>query len=229
MKRQSVIVGTCVLGLAAMGVLVATGQPTKDAKPGTPATKPATPPAAPTGQPEMKLPPGWTSEDMEACMIAGTPGKQHEFLAKQAGTWTGKSQMWMGPGMEVIASECTQTVTVVMDGRYIKTEIAGDMPGMGPFTGLGFSGFDNVSEKYVGTWIDNHSTGIWNGTGVLAPDQKSMTWTYNYNCPVTKKPTTAREVATFLDATHMKFEMFAIDPKSNKEYKCMQIDYTKAK
>lgn len=34
------------------------------------------------GAPELKLPPGWTAEDMQACMLAGTPGKMHEFLAK---------------------------------------------------------------------------------------------------------------------------------------------------
>ena len=217
-QRRSLIVGACLLSVAAVAGLVATGQPTKDAKP-------ATPPAA--GQPEMKLPPGWTSEDMQACMLAGEPGKMHEFLSKHAGVWNGKSQMWMGPGMDPIASDVTQTITTVMDGRYSKCEIAGEIPGMGPFNGIGFSGYDNVSQKFVGSWIDNHSTGIWNGTGVLSPDQKSLTWTYNYNCPVTKKPTTAREVNTFTDATHMKFEMFCIDPKSNKEYKCMQIEYTK--
>ena len=30
--------------------------------------------------PEMKLPPGWTEEDMKACMAAATPGKMQALL-----------------------------------------------------------------------------------------------------------------------------------------------------
>ena len=42
-----------------------------------------------------------------------------------------------------------------MDGRYLKSEMAGEMPGMGPYSGLGLIGFDNISKKFVATWADN--------------------------------------------------------------------------
>jgi len=29
-------------------------------------------------EPELKLPPGWTAEDMQACILAGTPGEMHQ-------------------------------------------------------------------------------------------------------------------------------------------------------
>src|SRR5690242_10609037 len=87
----------------------------------------------PAGQPDIKLPAGWTMDDMKACMAAGTPGKMQELLAKDAGEWTGKSTMWMGSEGEPMTSECTSTVTPIMDGRYIKVEMKGDMPGMGPY------------------------------------------------------------------------------------------------
>src|SRR6478672_8484168 len=87
---------------------------------------------AKSGQPEFKLPPGWTMDDMKACMAAGTPGKMHEFLTKDAGEWTGKCQMWMGPGSEPMSSECTSTIEPIMDGRYVMAHMKGEMPGMGP-------------------------------------------------------------------------------------------------
>ena len=124
------------------------------AEPAKPDAKDAQPAAA-NAKADVKLPPGWTEADMQACMLAGTPGKEHEQLAKDAGVWQGKNTMWMCPGAEPVKSECTYTVTPIMDGRYIKGEMAGEMPGMGPFTGFGISGFDNVSKKYVSTWIDN--------------------------------------------------------------------------
>src|SRR6476660_1953802 len=102
---------------------------------------------AKSAQPEMKLPPGWTMDDMKACMAAGTPGKMHEFLTKDAGEWTGKCQMWMGPSSEPMSNECTSTVEPIMDGRYVMVHMKGEMPGMGPFKGGGVYGYDNVSKK----------------------------------------------------------------------------------
>jgi hypothetical protein len=184
-------------------------------------------PPADHKQPEMKLPPGWTTEDMQACMVAGTPGKEHEHLAGLVGTWTGTNKMWMAPGTDAMSSPITWTVSPVMDGRYFRTDVAGDMPGMGPFNGMGIAGFDNVSRQFVSTWIDNHSTGIMTGTGELAPDGKTHTWKYTHNCPITRKPTTMREVMRHTGNT-LAVEFFCIDPKSGKEYKCMESTLTKS-
>lgn len=221
MNRKSLFVPVCVAvaGIAAIAGSLATAQPAKDAKPPAPGT--------PAGQPE--LPPGWTTEDMQACIDAGTPGEQHEHLAKQVGVWRGKTRMWMAPGTEPAESECTWTVTSILDGRYTRTEMAGEMPGMGTFTGYGISGFDNVSQKFVGSWIDNHNTGIMNGVGALSSDGRTLAWTYTYNCPITKKPAVVRETHTSNGADAMTFEVFVTDPKSRKEYQCMRADFTRAK
>lgn len=165
---------------------------------------------------------------MQACMAAGMPGKMHEQLAKSVGTWVGKSQMWMGPtAAEPARGECTQTITSVMDGRYITGDMTGELPGMGPFKGFGITGFDNVSQKFVGSWIDNHSSGIMQGVGELSTDGKTMTWNFTYNCPITKKSAIVRQIETYPDNKTQTFEMFTTDPKSGKEYKCMRIDFTR--
>jgi len=177
---------------------------------------------------ESELPPGWTQEDMQACMVAGTPGKQHEHLQKMVGTWAARDQMWMAPDTEAMTCESTWTISDLMDGRYIKTEVRGEMPGMGPFNGLGITGYDNVAQQYVGTWIDNHCTGILQGVGELSPDGKTMTWKYSYRCPITKKPAVLRQVQQTNSDNSMTVEMFGVDPKSGKEYKCMRIELTKS-
>ena len=75
MSYRKLIVSTClavvIIGLASVVASIAVAADA--AKEGKPA-----------GLPEMKLPPGWTEEDMKACMIAGTPGKMHELLTKEA-------------------------------------------------------------------------------------------------------------------------------------------------
>jgi hypothetical protein len=176
---------------------------------------------------DMKLPPGWTQADMDACMAAGTPGKMHEHLAQAAGTWEGKVSSWMAPGMDAMTSECTSKISTIVDGRFTKCEIAGEMPGMGPFTGFGINGYDNVSKKFVSSWIDNCGTGIMTGTGDLSADGKTMTWTYTYNCPIRKKATTIRQVEKYTSPTTMTLEMFGTDPKGGKEFKSLHIDFTK--
>lgn len=179
------------------------------------------------GQGEMQLPPGWTLKDMQDVKTAGMPGKMQHWLAQDAGSWRGKTAMTMYPGAEPMTSECTSTVTPIMDGRYVKVEMAGEMPGMGAFTGFGITGFDNVSQKFVSTWIDNQSTGIGYGTGELSPDGKKLTWEFTFNCPITKKPAVMREVDTVTGPNSKTLEMFGPDPKTGKEFKMMTIELTK--
>jgi hypothetical protein len=205
--------------LAAVGVATVVGSmaiagPSKD--------------STPAGQPEMKLPPGWTEADMQACMLAGMPGKMHEHLAKGIGVWRGKNTMWMAPGAEPMKTDCTATVTSFMDGRFTKCETTGEMPGMGPFNGFGIYGFDNVSQEFVSTWIDNCGTGIMNGIGELSSDGKTMTWNFTYNCPITKKPAVMREVDKITGPNTRTLEMFSTDPKSGKEFRMLIIEFTKA-
>jgi hypothetical protein len=180
----------------------------------------------PGSEPEFKLPPGWTVEDMQACMLAGTPGDAHKHLAKGVGTWHGKNTMWMAPDTEPMTSECTSTVTSIMDGRFTKCEWSGEMPGMGPYNGFGITGFDNVSQKYVSIWIDNHGTGMMQGEGELSASGKTTTIEYKHNCPITKKPTVMRSVETITGPNTKTLEMFATDPKSGKEYKMMRVELT---
>ena len=176
---------------------------------------------------EMKLPPGWTESDMKACMLAGTPGKEHELLAKDIGVWHGKATMWMYPGADPLSAPCTYTVTSLMDGRYFKGEFACEMPGMGPFNGLAIRGFDNQSHKFVSTWIDNHSTEIISGSGALSASGKTLTWSFTYTCPVTSKPTALRHIETATGADSKTLEIFGTEPKSGKDFQMMKIEYTR--
>jgi len=222
---KTCVTALCLAAVAAVAIAAGFGQPgSKDHKTPSPAA-----PAA--GQPpagEMPLPPGMTKEDMQACMEAGTPGEMHEWLAKGVGTWKGKEQMWMTSQAPVMNAEVTSTVTKLMDGRYTKCDLTGDMGGM-PFHGMAINGYDNVTKKFVASWIDNMGTGIMNGTGELSADKKTLTWTYNYNCPIQKKPVTMREVDTITGPDSMTMDMYTNDPHTGKEYKMLHIDFTRQK
>jgi len=184
---------------------------------------------SPADKPEVKLPSGWTAADMEAFVHAATPGKMHERLAQDVGVWHGKHTMWSGPDSEPVSTECTNTITPLMDGRFTRCEMAGEIPDMGPYRGLVISGYDNVSQKFVSTWVDNWGTGMAIGEGNLSADGKVLTWNFTFNCPIQKKPVVMRQVETTSGKDTKVLEIFGTDPKSSKEYKMMRIELAKKK
>ena len=173
---------------------------------------------------QMQLPPGWTQADMDKCTAAGTPGEMQMKLHEMVGTWKGTNEMWMVPGMPGMKSEQTWEITDVYDGRYTKIHVSGEMPGMGKFDGMGFTGYDNVSKKVVSTWFDTMSTGIMYGDGEFSTDGKSLTLNYKVNCPITEKAVPFRQVQHFMDANTVHVEFYGTDPKTGKEYKCMEAN-----
>ena len=215
-KLLVVAAGAC-LALAGVVRTVAIGaEPAKEAAPAADQSAP-------------QLPPGWTPEDMQAFAAASTPGKMQQHLAKDAGVWQGKQSTWMFGVDEPTVTECTTTVTPLMDGRYTQVDVKGEMPGMGPYHGIGLYGFDNVAKEFACTWIDSYSTGLMHGTGHLSSDGKSLTWQFSYHCPITKKPAALRQVETNTGPDSKTLEMWGNDPKSGKEYKMMRIEMTRKK
>lgn len=192
------------------------------AQPQKPAEK--TPQAQPAGKPGQL-----TEADLMKCMMdAAQTGPMHEHLAKLVGTWNGKCKMWMPGSAEPQTSECTTVFTSMIDGKFVRSETTGEMPGMGTFAGFGVYGFDNVSKKFQTTWCDNMGTGMVTGTGELSSDGKTMNWDLGYNCPVVKGPIKMRQVEHITGPDTMMLEMYGPNPLTGKEEKAMEIAYTRA-
>ncbi|MCI0365490.1 MAG: DUF1579 domain-containing protein [Phycisphaerales bacterium] len=231
MTRRIVLPLIALAALSASIAVAQTRDPVKTAPPAPPgkATTPSKD-APPTGA--IPLPPGWTEADMQACMqaceAAGKVGENHAFLAQSVGTWQGKTTMWMAPGAQPSSGTCTYIITPIMDGRFIKGEMTGEMPGMpGPFNGFGIYGFDNTTQKFQSSWISNCGTAIMQGIGELSSADQTLNWKYAYTCPQTKKPLTMREIERSTGKDSKTLEMFTIDPKTNKEFKMMEIAFTR--
>lgn len=181
----------------------------------------------PPGEPPFELPEGWTMEDMMVFAEAGTPGPMHEFLAESAGTWHAETTMWMAPDADPVTSTGTSTSTTIMDGRFVKVDMAGEMPGMGPYNGMGLYGYNNSTEEFQSIWIDNHSTGMMRGTGELSDDKKTLTWDFTYYCPLRKKQCKLREIERITGENTKTLEMHGSDAKTGEEYKMMEIKFTR--
>jgi uncharacterized protein DUF1579 len=163
---------------------------------------------------------------MDKMTKAATPGAQHAMLTKMAGEWTCTVKLQMDPSQPPQESQSTAMITALMDGRYIQEVATGQMNGT-PFNGMGLYGFDNVSGKYVSSWIDNMGTGIMTSVGTADKSGNVITWVGTMNDAVTGKAAKSRMVTTVIDDSHHTLEMFGVPPGGKKEAKMMTIDYVR--
>lgn len=162
----------------------------------------------------------------EAMAAAATPGPMHKLLDRTIGDFTYATKMWMAPGAPPMESKGTSHGEWILGGRYVRTTIKGDMMGM-PFEGQSTDGYDNVSKKFVSSWVDNMGTGIMTGTGTCDAGGKVCTLWMEGSDPMTGQTAKSKTVTTYNDSGYT-MEMFMIDP-SGAEMKNMELVATKKK
>jgi len=155
-------------------------------------------------------------------------GEPHKMLAKSNGTWTGEVTMWMADGAPPMKSTSTSVNTMLLGGLYQQSKHKGEVMGM-PFEGESTVAYDNVEKKYVSTWIDNMGTGILVMTGNWDDASKSINFSGKMKNPANGLECTMREVFKVNDDDHQTLEMYGPDPKTGKEFKTMEIKYTRKK
>jgi hypothetical protein len=169
-----------------------------------------------------------SATQMKAWMDYATPGEMHKALAKSDGKWTGETTMWMAEGAPPMTSKGEMTNKMVMGGRYQMGEFKGDMMGM-PFEGMSIMGYDNYKKKFISNWVDNMGTGIMSMEGTWDDATKSMTLTGSMINPANGKSCDAKEIFKMIDDDHQVMEMYGQDPKTGKQYKNMEIKFTRVK
>ena len=115
---------------------------------------------------------------------------------------------------------------MLLGGRYLQQEYTGEMMGSA-FTGINLLGYNNYTKKYVSTWIDSMSTGIYYFVGTAGADGKTITQESSYDDPV-RGPMVWRSVTRIVDDNKMEYEMYLI-PKEGKEEKMMEMTVTRKK
>jgi hypothetical protein len=160
---------------------------------------------------------------MEMMQKMATPGDAHKKLDAMVGTFDAKVKMWMDPSKPPEESSGTSVSTWVLGNRFVETKHQGTFMGQ-PFSGIGYTGYDNATKKYVGTWMDSASTGMMDSRGTMAGNV--MTSTSSMLDPMTGKMTTLTLKTTVTDKDHHTMEMWGPGP-DGKNYKMMEITYTR--
>jgi hypothetical protein len=118
--------------------------------------------AAAAGQEEGRAPAAPSPEEaamMAAWQKAMTPGPEHRALAAKAGTWSMTTKVFGPPGSEPQVGHGTAERTLELDGRVLHEQVTAELAGA-PLSGIGRTGYDNVTGRYWSTWTDNMSTAI---------------------------------------------------------------------
>ena len=164
---------------------------------------------------------------MDMMMKLATPGPGHKKLDFMVGTWNAKTTMWMDPSKPPEVSEGVSVHKWVLGGRYLEQSFEGTFQGQ-PFTGRGYTGYDNYKKKYNSTWMDTLGTAIMISSGSFDTAGKVLTSTGKMDDPSVGKATPFREKMTIVSPDEILFEMYPTGP-DGKEYRMMEIRYTRKK
>ncbi len=125
---------------------------------------------------------------------ASTPSAAHAKLAELEGTWEMTVTMWMDPSADPLVSAATSSSKMVLGGRYLFDTVEGTAMGQ-PFSGMGWTGYDNIAGQYVSTWIDNFGTGIFTSQGDWDDEAGGLVMRGSYVDPVSGQEVKVKSVS----------------------------------
>lgn len=163
----------------------------------------------------------------EAWQKAGEINENHKLITDMAGSWKCIAKFWMVPGSEPMVSEMTAEVTAIMGGRFTQGMYKGNVMGQA-FEGLEVMGYDNIKKKFISSWIDNMSTGLYTSAGTMDPGTKVITLLGTADDPMTGKTKKTRATLKIDSPDKHTFTMFET-PDGGKEMQTMEIVYTRVK
>jgi len=183
--------------------------------------------AAVSGSPDKKKPAAPPDEKaaMEIMAKAATPGEAHKKLDALAGKFTVKSKMWMDPSKPPEESDGSTERKWIMGNRYLQESYQGKFMGQ-PFDGMGIQGYDNVTKKYFGSWIDSGGTGMTLAHGSM--NGHTIKYKGMMSDPMSGKEIPYTMSVAITDNDNHKLEMWGPGP-GGKEMKWMEMSYTRVK
>jgi len=169
--------------------------------------------------------PAMTQEAMMAAwQKAMSPGAGHARLEPMVGTWAARTTFTMGPDAPPQVSQAVSEHRWVLGGRYLEQSYRGASMGM-LFEGLGYTGYDNIQGKYVGTWMDTFGTGFMNSVGVGKPSGTQIDFEAHSIEPSGKRIRFECRVL-IQDRDHHSYEMWTRSP-DGRRYRVMLGEYTR--
>lgn len=97
--------------------------------------------------------------------------KEHEWIAKDAGTWKAEGACYSPQGDLAITGK--ETVAADCGGLWVFSTFEGEFMGA-PFKGRSVTGYDPDAKKFVGAWVDSMTPRIIHLAGSIEGDALVM-------------------------------------------------------
>ncbi|RZL03806.1 MAG: DUF1579 domain-containing protein, partial [Pedobacter sp.] len=128
--------------------------------------------------------------EMKAWEDYATPGEMHKMMADEVGTWDCEMAFWTIEGKKH-KGNTTAEIKMVLGGRYQESHYKGTVMGQS-FEGKATLAYNNASNDFTTTFIDNMGTGIMVASGAYDADSKSVNYRGTTVDPVTGNKTQYR-------------------------------------
>ena len=154
-----------------------------------------------------------------------SPNKEHGILMKDVGEWSIKGKMLMPNGFQTFKGE----EKVVAVGKFwTVSHYSSDA--MGGLKGSSTLGFDPVTGKFVGTWVDSFQPAVTHMKGTYDANSKTMTYETT-GIGMDGKPMPGKIIIQYKNENTHTFIMMHKDPtgQSDKMVKTMEMTYTRKK
>ena len=92
--------------------------------------------------------------------------------------------------------------------------------------GISTIGYDNATEEFTMTWIDNIGTGTAIAKGKYDESTNSIIMNGTMVDPMSKQEMNYKQIFKFMDDDHHLIEMFL--DYNGKEFKSMEIEFTRS-
>lgn len=155
------------------------------------------------------------------------PGEFHELLKGFVGTWNADVKIWMSPDAPPVVTKGKATFKLIFGGRFLYGDFLGEFMGT-PFKGINIMGYDNAKKEFFSVWLDNSTTGLVSSTGTYDDDTKRYRFRSETFDPYSGQTLEMREEAYFASEDEYISVTYA-KPKGGKEFKNMEMKYTRVK
>ena len=156
------------------------------------------------------------------------PTAEHALLAKDVGTWDAEAKYWVSPDTAPVVSKGVEK-NAMMGGLWLVSHFKSATESM-PYEGRGQIGYDPVSKKFVGTYVDSMSPYLFTMEGSYDKPSKSFTMMSTGRDMFTGKITTTKNITRYIDEDTRVFEIH--EPVAGQEGKwrmLMEIKYKRKK
>ena len=152
-----------------------------------------------------------------------TIGVELELLKKDVGKWDADITITPTPGAPPQASTGRLVGRLISGGRWLVTDFKNHTTG---FEGHGIYGYNPVSRRYVGTWVDDMRTNIHVGEGDWDGATKTLTYHWSARMP-NGQAMSWKETSQVVSETEQIFRVLFPSP-DGAEFEMMRAIYRRA-